>query len=170
MIMMSLHEVKSPCKCKYYDTSWLRNSNNQILNRQRIFFLAHLQADIDTVSFMTSYIIMSLTSWRHAMTWRHNSNSKTMIYLNSVTRKNIKTKKNHSSSTSTSWDKYSLFNDVMTSFHNVISSCEYDNNNIAEFGNNVPSKLCACARAHDSWSERTQKFRLRTQKEKFPFA
>ena len=68
MIMMSLHEVKSACKCKCDDTSWLSNSNNHI-NRQRIIFLANLQADIDTVSFVTSYNhVIDVMASRYDMT------------------------------------------------------------------------------------------------------
>ena len=38
---------------------------------------------------------------------------------------------------------------------------------VARVRTNVPSKLCACARAHGLESERTQKFKMRTQKDQF---
>ena len=42
-------------------------------------------------------------------------------------------KNNHLSSTFTSWDRYCMFDNVTTSFRDVIPSCEYDNNNNFEF-------------------------------------
>ena len=132
MIMMSLHEVKSSCKCTCDDTSWLSNSNNRI-NRQRIIFLAHLQADIDKVSFVTSYNVSDVMASRNDITTY--ANIKSMIFLNSATKNTIETNKNHISSTAASWDRYSLFNDVMTSFCDVIPSCKYDNNNKVAFSN-----------------------------------
>ena len=56
-----------------------------------------------------------------------------MIFLNLATQNTIETKKNHLSSTSTRWDRYSMFNDVMTSFPDDIPSCKYDDNNQVEF-------------------------------------
>ena len=61
------------------------------------------------------------------------ANTESTIFLNSATQKTIETKKNHPSSTSTSLDRYNMFNDVMTSFRVVILSCKYDNNNRVEF-------------------------------------
>ena len=58
-----------------------------------------------------------------------------MIFLKLSTRNTIETKKNHLASTSTSWDRYSMINDVMTSFRDVIPSCKYDDNNHVEFRN-----------------------------------
>ena len=56
-----------------------------------------------------------------------------MVFLNLSTQNTIETKKNHLASTSTSWDRYNMFNDVMTSFRDVILSCKYDDNNQVEF-------------------------------------
>ena len=110
MIMMSLHEVKSSCKCKCGDTSWLSNSNNHT-NRQRIIFLAHLQADIDKVSFVMSYNVSDVMASRNDITTY--ANKKSMIFLSSATQNTIETKKNHISSIATSWNRYSMFNDVI---------------------------------------------------------
>ena len=56
-----------------------------------------------------------------------------MIFLNLWTKNTIK--KNHLASTSTSWDRYSMFSDVMTSVRDVIPSCKYDDNKQVEFSN-----------------------------------
>ena len=63
------------------------------------------------------------------------ANTDSMIFLNLATQNTIETKKNHLASTSTSWDRYSIFNDVMTSFRDVIPLCKYDDNNHVEFSN-----------------------------------
>ena len=57
--------------------------------KKRINFLAHLQAEIDK-----SYVV---TSWHDVMTSRHNANEKIITLLNSVTQKNIETKKESTS-------------------------------------------------------------------------
>ena len=79
MNMMSLHEVESSSKCNCDGTSWLSNTNNYI-NRPIIIFLTHLQANINEMSFVTSYNHASdVMASRYDMT-------KTMRLLNSATR------------------------------------------------------------------------------------
>ena len=90
MIMMSLLEVKSSCKCKCDDTSWLNNSNNHI-KRQRIIFLAHLQDEIDKVTFVASYNVSDVVASRNDITTY--ANIKSMIFLNSETQNTIETKR-----------------------------------------------------------------------------
>ena len=76
-----------------------------------------------------------VTSWRHFMTlWLH-ANTKTITFSNLVSRKTIETKKNHLSSTSTSWDRVQPVFDVMAWCHDVTSSCKYNTENIFELGN-----------------------------------
>ena len=88
------------------------------------------------------WFFIRMMSWHHeVMSWRHSvtlwhttyANTELMIFLNLSTQKTIETKKNHLASTSTSWDRYSMFNDVMTSFRDVILSCKYDDNIQVEF-------------------------------------
>ena len=89
--------------------------------------LEHRQADIVEVSFVTS--------WRHVMTSWHHANTKPTTFLNWASRKTIETKKNHLSSTSTSWDRVQPVFDVMTWRYDVTSSCKYKTDNILELSN-----------------------------------
>ena len=54
------------------------------------------------------------------------------------------------SSTFTSWDRYSMFNDVMMSIRDVIPSCKYDDNNQVEFSHqkNHRNKTYISSRTH----------------------
>ena len=84
---------------------------------------------------MLRHIVMS---WRHSVTLCHNHICKYRIndIFERVNPKYYRNKKkNHLASTSTSWDRNSMFNDVMTSFRDVIPSCIYDDNNHVEFNN-----------------------------------
>ena len=92
-----------------------------------IIILEHRQADIREMSFVTS--------WRHVMTSWHHANTKTITYSDWASRKTIETKKNHLSSTSTSWDRVPPVFDVMTWRHDVTSSCKYKTDNIFELSN-----------------------------------
>ena len=110
-------------------------SKHPCIHGQRFVCLVNSHTNIDGVSFVTSYSY-AMTSWRHSVTLWHNHICKYNIYdifelFNPEYYRNKK--KNHIASTSTSWDRYSLFNDVMTSFRDVIPSCKCDNNNQIEF-------------------------------------
>ena len=96
--------------------------------------LATLQANIDKVSFVTSYSHASdvIASLYDITT---HANTKLMIFLNSATQNTIETKKNHLSSTSTSRDKVQHVFDLMTWRHDVTSSCKYKTDNIFELSN-----------------------------------
>ena len=54
-------------------------------NNKRINFLVHLQAEIGESGLVTS--------WHDVMTSRYHTNEKLIAYLNSLTQKNMETKK-----------------------------------------------------------------------------
>ena len=56
------------------------------------------------------------------MTWRHHANTKLTTFSNSAIQNIIETKKNHLSSTSTSWDRDNKFGCVMPWRHDVTVS------------------------------------------------
>ena len=63
-----------------------------------------------------------LNNFCDVMTWRHNvitSYKWKTKFFNSVTYETMETKKNQLSSSSTSWDKWIKFSDVMTWHHDV---------------------------------------------------
>ena len=112
-IMTSRHDVMTPCKHKIDNIFELGKPENY-RNKKRIISLALLQAEIEYRLF--------LTSWHDAMTWRHQANTKLTTFLNSKTQSFIETKKNHFSSTSTSWDRENKFWCVMLWRHDVTVS------------------------------------------------
>ena len=76
------------------------------------------------------HVVNSMTSWRHVMTWRHHANTYTMIACNPSTEISTEIHVYHHFRTSTSWYKRNEFCDVMTSRHDVMTSCKHKNDNI----------------------------------------
>ena len=64
------------------------------------------------------------------MTWRHHANTYTMIACNPSTEISTEIHVYHHFRTSTSWYKRNEFCDVMTSRHDVMTSCKHKNDNI----------------------------------------
>ena len=112
-VMTSRHDVMTSCKHKNDNIFGLSEPENY-RNKKRIISLALLQAEIEYTLF--------LTSWHDVMTWRHHANTKLTTFSNSATQSFIETKKNHLSSTSTSWDRKNKFGYVMTWRHDVTVS------------------------------------------------
>ena len=113
-VMTSRHDVMTSCKHKNDNIFELGKPENY-RNKKRIISLALLQAEIEYRLF--------LTSWHDVMTWRHHANTKLTTFSNSATQSFIETKKNHLSSTSTSWDRENKFGCVMLWRHDVTVSC-----------------------------------------------
>ena len=109
-IMTSRHDVMTSCKRKNNNIFKLSKPENY-RNKTRIISLAILRAEIEYRLF--------LTSWHDVMTWRHHAKAKLTTFSNSATRICIETKKNHLSSTSTSWDRENKFGCVMLWRHAV---------------------------------------------------
>ena len=76
------------------------------------------------------HIVISVTSWRHVMTWRHHASTYTMIAWNSSTEISTEMYVYHHFRTSTSWYRRIEFSDVMTSRHDVMTSCKHKDDNI----------------------------------------
>ena len=76
------------------------------------------------------HVVNLMTSWRHVMTWRHHANTYSMIACNPSTEISTEIHVYHHFRTSTSWYKRNEFCDVMTSRHDVMTSCKQKNNNI----------------------------------------
>ena len=80
------------------------------------------------------HVITLVTSWRHVMTWRHHASTYTIIAWNPATEISTEINVYHHFRTSTSWCRISEFCDVMTSRHDVMTSCKHKNDNIFELG------------------------------------
>ena len=76
------------------------------------------------------HVVILVTSWRHVMTWRHHASTYTIIAWNPVTEISTEINVYHHFRTSTSWYRRSEFCDVMTSRHDVMTSCKHKNDNI----------------------------------------
>ena len=122
-VMTWRHDVRTSHKRKTNNIYELSDPKNHG-NKKRIIFLAHLQAEIGESGFVTS--------WHDVMTLEHHTNVKLITFMNSVTQKTMETKKNHLSSTSTSWDRWIRFCDVMTWRHDIRTSHKRKINNIYE--------------------------------------
>ena len=111
-------------KCMQLPMLWyflIKQPKQPYINRQWIICLVHLRANINEVSFLTSY--------------SHVSDVTTSDFWKLASRKTIETKNNNFSISSTGWDKCSMFFDVMTWGHDVMSSCKYKTDNIVELSN-----------------------------------
>ena len=118
--------------CKYEDNNHVEFSNQQnYRNENRISSRAHLQAEMKAVRFLTSCSNFSDVR-RHVMTWRHHASTYTIIAWNSATEISTEINLYHPFRTSTSWYRRSEFCDVMTSRHDIMTSCKHKNNNIFE--------------------------------------
>ena len=80
------------------------------------------------------HVVNFMTSWRHVMTWRHHANTYTMIACNPSIEISTEIHVYHHFRTSTSWYKRNEFCDVMTSRHDVMTSCKHKNDNIFRLG------------------------------------
>ena len=112
-VMTSRHDVMTSCEHQNDNIFRLGEPENY-RNKTRIISLALLQAEIEYSLF--------LTSWHDVMTWRHHANTKLTTFSSSATQSFMETKKNHLSSTSTSWDRENKFECVMLWRHDVTAS------------------------------------------------
>ena len=78
------------------------------------------------------HLVILVTSWRHVMTCRHHASTYTIIARYPATKISTEIDVYHHFSTSTSWYRRSKFCDVMTSRHDVMTSCKHINDNISE--------------------------------------
>ena len=78
------------------------------------------------------HIVILVTSWRHVMTWRHHVSTYTIIAWYPAIEKSTKMNVYHHFRKSTSWYRRSKFCDVMTSRHDVMTSCKHKSDNIFE--------------------------------------
>ena len=112
-------------------TTFLKLSNPKFhRNKKIIIFLAHLQAEIRK----KVWVRHAVTSWRHVMTWRHHASTYTIIAWNPAIEIITEIHMYHHFRTSTSWYRRSEFCDIMTSRHDVMTSCKHKNDNIFELG------------------------------------
>ena len=80
------------------------------------------------------HVVILVTSWRHVMTWRHHASTYTIFTWNPAIEIITEIHVYHHFRTSTSWYRRSEFCDVMTSRHDVMTSCKHKNDNIFELG------------------------------------
>ena len=80
------------------------------------------------------HVVILVTSWRHVMTWRHHASTYTILARNPAIEIITEIHVYHHFRTSTSWYRRSEFCDIMTSRHDVMTSCKYRNDNIFELG------------------------------------
>ena len=78
------------------------------------------------------HIVILVTSWRHVMTWRHHASTYTIIARYPAIEISTNMNVYHHFRTSTSWYRRSKFCDVMTSRHDVMTSCKHRSDNIFE--------------------------------------
>ena len=78
------------------------------------------------------HVVILVTSWRHVMTCRHHAKTYTIIAWNPATEISTEINVYHHFRTSTSWYRRSEFCDVMTSRHDVMTSCKHKIDNIFE--------------------------------------
>ena len=123
------HDVTSSCKYKTDKIFELSDSKFH-RNKKIIIFLAHLQAEIRK----KVWVRHAVTSWRHVMAWRHHASTYTIIAWNPAIEIITEIHMYHHFRTSTSWYRRSEFCDIMTSRHDVRTSCKHENDNIFELG------------------------------------
>ena len=80
------------------------------------------------------HVVILVTSWRDVMTWRHHASTYTILAWNPAIEIITEINVYHHFRTSTSWYRRSEFCDVMTSRHDVMTSCKHKNDNIFELG------------------------------------
>ena len=112
--------------CKYSDNNQVEFSHQRnYRNNNESSSRAHLQAEIKAVCFLTSCSNLS-----DVMTWRHHASTYTLIVWNPSTEISTEIHMHHHFRTSTSWYRRNEFCDVMTSRHDVITTCKHKNDNI----------------------------------------
>ena len=123
------HDVTSSCKYKTDNMFELSNPKFH-RNKKIIIFLAHLQAEIRK----KVWVRHAVTPWRHVMAWRHHASTYTIIAWNPAIEIITEIHMYHHFRTSTSWYRRSEFCDIMTSRHDVMTSCKHKNDNKFELG------------------------------------
>ena len=123
------HDVTSSCKYKNDNIFELSNPKFH-RNKKIIIFLAHLQAEIRK----KVWVRHAVTSWRHVMAWRHHASTYTIIAWNPAIEIITEIHMFHHFRTSTSWYRRSEFCDIMTSRHDVMTSCKHKKDNKFELG------------------------------------
>ena len=108
------------------------------------------------------HVVILVTSWSHVMTWGHHASTYTMIAWNPAIEIITEIHVYHHFRTSTSWYRRSEFCDIMTSRHEVMTSCKHRIDNIFELGKpkNYRNKKNHLSSTSTSW-DRVQLQRLR---------
>ena len=128
-VMTWRHDVTSSYKYKTDNIFELSNPKFH-RNKKIIIFLAHLQAEIRK----KVWVRHAVTSWRHVMAWKHHASTYTIIAWNPAIEIITEIHMYHHFRTSTSWYRRSEFCDIMTSRHDVMTSCKHKSDNIFELG------------------------------------
>ena len=132
LFLTSWHDVMTSRHHANTKPTTFSNSVTQsfIETKKIIIFLAHLQAEIGKKVCVRH----AVTSWRHVMAWRHHASTYTIIAWNPAIEIIAEIHMYHHVRTSTSWYRRSEFCDIMTSRHDVMTSCKHKNDNIFELG------------------------------------
>ena len=78
------------------------------------------------------HVVILVTSWRQVMTWKHHASTHTISAWNPAIEIITEIHVYHNFRTSTSWYRRNEFCDIMTSRHDVMTSCKHKIDNIFE--------------------------------------
>ena len=120
--------------CKYDDNNQVEFSHQRNHRNEMESALEHI-CRLRWRQFVSwRHVVILVTSWRHVMTWRHHASTYTILAWNPAIEIITEIHVYHHFRTSTSWYRRSEFCDIMTSRHDVMTSCKHKNDNIFELG------------------------------------
>ena len=118
--------------CKYDDNSHVEFSKKRNHRNEMESALEHI-CRLGWRQFVSwRHVKILVTSWRQVMTWRHHASTYTILAWNPAIEIITEIHVYHHFRTPTSWYRRSEFCDIMTSRHDVMTSCKRKNDNIFE--------------------------------------
>ena len=120
--------------CKYDDNNHVELSNQRNHRNVMESALEHIFRLGWRQFVYWRYVVILVTSWRHVMTWKHHASKYKILAWNPAIEIITERHVYHHFRTSTSWYKRSEFCDIMTSRHDVMTSCKHKNDNMFELG------------------------------------
>ena len=118
--------------CKYGDNNQLELGHQRNHRNEMKSALEHICRLGWRQFVFRRHVVILVTSWRHVMTWRHHA-----IHVIHLEPSNWNNYRNTCVSSLQNIDKLrrrSEFCDIMTSRHDVMTSCKHKNDNIFELG------------------------------------
>ena len=120
--------------CKYDENNHIEFSNQRNHRNEMESALERISRRGWRQFVSWCHVVISVTSRRHVMAWRHHASTYTILAWNPAIEIIPEIHVYHHFRTSTSWYRRSDFCDIMTSRHDVMTSFICKNDNISELG------------------------------------